>query len=680
MRGLAALLALCAILLALRGGALLYDHSLHSIDGAMQTWFALSHFADGEQLGVAFQSYLGVTMVLALLPIFWALGETLYASTLAAYVAVFVGAFGTAYAIAWMIRWIRPRARWMVAIGLLLVFYFVGPVIAELVGLRYPLSFDPGVSLRPVRGALPFVILPVFVVALRSIMRGGSSLAPLLLGLVAGLGLLWSNDAGIPLVIALAIALSLALLRRPALLARTFLLFAIGTSVSAAVTILIVTHGEPGGWLHYNFVDVAGDQFWYFAPWDRATRILGPFDLVRIITGGDPVTTISLLLLLGCVAVAGFKLLLGRGSPVRLAAFTMVGASTIGTALIPQIGGHIDGAYNNITFMLGLTAPLVVFPRLASRVTQPALRFLSQRVALAATALAALAMIGIEGVRTMTIISDTDRTIYVRNLGFHVTPEVGKDLAAMAQLARHWDEEGIPQDRRILSVYTSMLDIAAGTQSPEPVGSLIHALGTSNRTKFTTEVSNRRPALVTSIAPDYSGWEGWNSRANWAFFESLRTYYEPLARTDQNIIWQRSRGRSPIGEAECSIIPLASNALLVTLTAEVTGIASVEIRRDPPFAQSRTAILRVHENSPFTRSQSEPAWSGFPRYGVANLRRVHIAAPVEPDEKTALTLDMINGSAIGAATCTAKVLAPIDFAALPTLPDAIDSYLAEDWR
>lgn len=676
MRSAVGLLALCAALIALRGIALLYDHSLHSIDGAMQTWFALSHFADGEQLGVAFQSYLGVTMILALLPIFWALGETLYASTFAAYTAVFLAAFGTAYAIAWMIRCVLPWARWIVAIGLLFVFYFIGPGISELIGLRYPLAFDPGVSLRPVRGALSFLVLPVFAVALRSIMGGGSFRAPLLLGLVAGMGLLWSNDAGIALVIALVIALGLALLRRPSLLARTLALFIIGAGISAAGTILIVTHGEPTGWLRYNFVDVAGDQFWYFAPWDRATRILGPVDLVKIITGGDPVTTISLLLLLVCIAVATFKLVRGHGSPVRLAAFTMIGASTIGTALIPQIGGHIDGAYNNITFMLGLAAPLVVFPRRTFKIARPMVRFAGQRGMVAATGCAALAMIAIEGARTVTVINDTDRTFYSRSLGFHVTPKVGKDLAAMEQLAQHWDEEGVPQDRRILSVYTSVLDIAAGTQSPEPVGSLIHALGPENRARFTAQVSNLSVSAVVTIAPDYSGWAGWNLRANWPFFKALRDIYYPAARTDQQILWFAGGGKFAKSDAICEVLHLTDNRTVVTITSETSGLASIRLNRRH-FAEGRTAMLTITEDSPFARSAAEPAWSDFPRYGVANAQVVEVSAPVEAGLPTRLTLEILDGSDIGSAQCSAQVYEPIDFAALPDLSEAVDTVLRE---
>lgn len=196
-RGWWALAALAALICALRADALLYDHSLNSIDGALQTWFALDHFADGAQLGTAFQSYLGITMVLALLLVFFAFGQTLFASTMAANAMVVAGAFGAAYATVWLIRAVPPRARWQAAILLIFVFYGAGPLVAQGIALRWPTTFDPGVSLRPLRGFLPFIVLPFFVLLVRQALLQGRGLAEgFALGLVAGAGLLWSNDAG----------------------------------------------------------------------------------------------------------------------------------------------------------------------------------------------------------------------------------------------------------------------------------------------------------------------------------------------------------------------------------------------------------------------------------------------------------------------------------------------------
>ncbi|NJR12590.1 hypothetical protein HC776_01515 [bacterium] len=156
--------------------------------------------------------------------------------------------------------------------------------------------------------------------------------------------------------------------------------------------------------------------------------------------------------------------------------------------------------------------------------------------------------------------------------------------------------------------------------------SLIHALGPRYRAMVASKIANRSVAAVTTIAPDYSGWEGWLMRAQWPFFESLQTYYRPIARSGQNILWVRSRGQGPGEEVRCEVTQTSASSLRVTITAAQPGTASVHLMRSGPFATGRGAMLTVTENSPFTRAATSPLWSDFPRYGVANERAISIPA------------------------------------------------------
>jgi hypothetical protein len=676
-RGFAALAGVFVVLAALRGGWLLHAHSLNSIDGALQTWFALDHFARGEQLGTAFQSYLGITMVLALLPVFVAGGKTLFASTLAAYTMVLLGAFACVYACAWLIRPIGPRARWQAALVLLFLFYCAGPLAGQASGIVWPATLEPGVSLRPLRGALPFFVLPFFVMLVRRAVLEGRALAGgLPLGLVAGAGLLWSNDAGIPLGLALAGALVLALWQRPGLLAQTLAGFALGVAALAGAILLAVTHGAPEPWLAYNFRDVAADQFWFFAPWDRATRILAPADLPQILAHADPLAALSLVVLTLCVSYAAFRRLRGRSAPVRGSAFVFVGASVLGTALLPQIGGHVGAEYNGITFVLGACAPLIVAPAGVWRRARGMLRLASPRQVAALTGLAALAMVGAEGARIATSPERAERTVYDPALGFYVTPEYAADLAAMRQLAAAWDKARVPPNRRLLSVYTSPLDIAAGVRSPADVGSLIHALGPEKRAAFTALVSQGQVAVVTTIAPDYSGWEGWLMRANWPFFRALRAHYSPVARNNQQVLWVRAEAtRAVPAPAACRVAASTPGRIVLEIAAATEGLASVSVTRQGPYASGRGAMLTVVEESPDTAKPGDERWAGFPRYGIANAPALELLAPVAPGRATRLTLETLGGLAIGTVTCTAAAEPDIDLAALPPLPEGIARHL-----
>ena len=111
-------------------------------------------------------------------------------------------------------------------------------------------------------------------------------------------------------------------------------------------------------------------------------------------------------------------------------------------------------------------------------------------------------------------------------------------------------------------------------------------------------------------------------------------------------------------------------------TGTGTGLATVTVTRQPPFATGRGAMLTVTEASPDT-AMSANRWADFPRYGIANTARLQLMAPVAPGEPTRLTLDVLDGSPIGSAACTAEVDTVPDLANLPPLPKGIARHIAE---
>jgi hypothetical protein len=206
---------------------------------------------------------------------------------------------------------------------------------------------------------------------------------------------------------------------------------------------------------------------------------------------------------------------------------------------------------------------------------------------------------------------------------------------------------------------------------------MIHALGAENRRDYAARPLRIDGAPVTSIAPDYSGWEGWNRRANWPFFAALQTHYRPIARNDQHLVWMpRTAPVEPTATA-CRVEPISASAFAIVVPGTARGTASVRVKRYGAPAPSRSALITVSEDSPVTRSADGSQWGGFPAYGVPNERAILVPAPLQPGQETRLTFNVMDGSAIGAATCSAEILSPIDTAALPSLPRGIESYLAE---
>jgi len=198
------------------------------------------------------------------------------------------------------------------------------------------------------------------------------------------------------------------------------------------------------------------------------------------------------------------------------------------------------------------------------------------------------------------------------------------------------------------------------------VGSLIHALGERNRIAF-NELLFSKTVAVSTIAPDYSAWAGWNTRANWSFFKNLRDLYRPVARSDQHILWIRAGDTGRAQEIQCEVTNWRFDGFEVVITSPKKGLASLFFEREGFDVSSRSAMLTVTEDSPFTRSVTEPQWGDFPRYGIANSRIVDVSAPVEAGDQTTLTFKVMDGSAIGWAECHARLYEPLDFDALPNL-------------
>lgn len=642
-------------LFGLRAVEIYWQHPLGSIDGAMQTWVSVDAFASGEQLGQDFQSYLGITMMLFLIPLFLLGGGTLFASTLSAHFAVFLGVSATLFGLLGLIRGMRPATRWLLFALLFALLFFS------------PLS-EPGNSLRPLRWALPFFLLPFVLVLLRRIGEGPLVLPALGTGLAAGVALLWSNDAGIPTFASLLFALLLFGVGRRSLLALGLVL--LGAAVSAGLILAIVTHGAPSGWFTYNFLAVPRDQIWYFAPWRRETRVLEPQDLWLIFAAMRGRTLVVFLLLCGSIAVALLYRALGRGDPVVLSAFVFLGLSTLGIVLLPQIGGHITSGYNWGVLLIGLAGPIIVFQHHLPALQDRFVRLRPPRWAIFAT-LCVTAILGATALaarQALDLVAASRDRIYVPELGFPVAPATADDAVALRRLRALLDAAGVPDNRRLLSTYTSAVDIILGSERPTEFGSIIHALGPGGRQRFRDVVEERQVAFVTTIHPRFSGWAAWNLRADWPFFAALHRGYVPVARSKQHVLWQRRRVPLDVAaqETTCTIAPTAHGGARVSVTAPVADLMQLDVTLEDPPPPRRSAILVATETSPDMRDPPAPLWNDAPRYGVEVAPRLSLVVPAEPGEASAVELAMMDGTPLRGAGCRATLARWPDVDDLPS--------------
>lgn len=643
----------------MRALELYYDHPLKTLDGAMQTWYAVDSFARGQQLGHDFQSYLGTTMIMIIVPVYIAFGGTLFASSIAASIAMALGLIATVHGLLRLTGLFKPASLW-----------FMSALAAA--ALFHVTELNVGNSLRPLRWALPFMMLPVVIPALIQIRRAMTIRPAIALGVIAGIGLVWSNDTGIPAMTALLIAIVLCGAGGLRNTARAVSACLASAAVASAAIILAATHGAPEAWLRYNFGAVPQDQIWYFAPWARDTRIIHVEDLWLIVKAMTPWIRLVTGLLIVSLAAATLMRLRKRGDAVRLSAFIFLGLSALGISLVPQLGGHIMNGYNYGLLPIGIMAPVIVFGGCFAAWV----RRLPQRLRHGSALLKLLCVAGVlvlavnSGRDTASVVTKHRDGEYVAELGFAVSPGYAPDVAALRSIRQFFDAKAAPHDARLQATYPSAIAMLLHANAPTPFGSIIHALGDENRTRFTNVISERRVLLATTVYSGRPHWPDWNIRATWPYFRALHLNYQPVAQNVNHIIWQRRDTPLPPPSVSvgCETIPREDGSVDFRVVAPFDGHVEIRIRVSTLPKARRSEILTVTEDSPFTRAPDFSAWRDAPRYGLPPSLDHDLFLPVARNQPSSITLRMVGGKKLEGGSCSAVALAWPDLSGLPDLP------------
>ncbi|RVT93891.1 hypothetical protein [Sphingomonas crocodyli] len=665
LRALGALLILITVLHAMR---IYLEMETNSIDGAFQTYSAVSAYVRGERLGVDFQSYLGVLMPLAIVPIFVLLGQTVFAATFSAILLCCAGCYFTFLV---LLRLTTRLAKDEAAL------WAMAATFLAIAGIRlWAFIVLPGVSLKALRFALPFfVALPTWALLQRQAANGRSPLIPpALLGVVIAIASLWSNDAGIPCLIA-GIGVHAVLCLRtldPARAAAAIATLMVSTLAAIIVILLALTHGAPGEWLHYTFVSMPADQPWLFPPWAPHERVLAIGDILHILqkpTGW----TIALCGVTACVAI--YRLWMRRGEAVPTAMVAFVYAATTGIGLLPQVAGHIDVGYGFGTIIPALFAPLWIVPRLGIAATQLLTSRWQAHIAFV-LALIALIMIGASAHARLK-----RNQAYSPTIGAFTDPGEADTLAAISR-ARPMIARIAPDPRdRILSTYYSAVSIAAQAIPPTRYGSVIHVLGDDARADYVAKIRTTDFALVTTINPEFSDWAGWNLRASWFAIKPVVEGYEPFAKSLQHIFWKRREAPlPPASPLSCTVRALDKGIVELTIT-DIAGQpspkgvwfvdASAYLSHPASLYWIATEVDASAERWLIARKQK--GWYEFPSYGLPPKQRLSLMAEHVAGRPTRIRLKAIPGlSAHITGQCAATIFAPMpSVSELPTLNDRI---------
>jgi hypothetical protein len=504
-----------AMILSIR--ASIYLPTYH-LDGAFQTASGLLRINWGEIPGIDFFPYLGIGPLLLLMPMFILFGGDLGASVLASHLMT----LGIMQLITFFTLFFLISSRNKIYA---LLFSFIPTFLVYSTGLtsmaysnfsRYiglEALFElitPGNSLRPLRAFAPWLlVIAIYYVHKRIGHRvSGDLLIGFFIGLIFGL---WSNDYAL-LTALLGFVFYIILINRSSHSFRKI----VYSLVSLSFTICTIAAVQLGnGWdesyLKYNFIDVRGDQYWYFGPWSDDSRINNALDLINQLNAERVILPLIFLFAISFLAF--------RKKSNELLALSLIGISLFLGGCVSTIGGHTYNYFSPFKLWGLLIAIALFFFCSVKAMTMWTKSPVKQRWVTSYIK----AFIGLLAVFGLL---ETNQTWSIAN-----EAKLNQAIVWDDRLGGYLPTEYLPkgdfiESEILVEEYWGLLSTLGKTGRNSKTDSVIHALG-SQRPQFIKDLKKDGVSVITS-SKEIGEWFTWNLSSNWWFYRPLFENFDPI--------------------------------------------------------------------------------------------------------------------------------------------------------
>jgi hypothetical protein len=433
---------------------------------------------------------------------------------------------------------------------------------------------EPSRSNLSLRSFLPFLTATCLLIFYSD--RAGDRPVRLyfLSGFLIALQPFWSNDYGIPSTITLIFIIILDLLKSSQQQKRLKFIYLISTIFTIfCLSLYILTAGTPVNWFRDNFQGIAADQFWYFLWYDGKNKVFSLGDVFN-----SPFFYIYFAAIIWILRYILYKKYLTKYLLLIYLCLTVMGAG-----ILASVGGTISIRYYTPSLLLSFfILPLAVYLFLQEYfptsidLWQFKLKQLKLSSRLTPLCLAIYYLL----VSIFSLINMPDLTKFIfHRENFFWVEELGGWLAKpwqnSVEIARNIDRELAtePATKRILSTYSSGMDVIAKAINPTQIDYIIHTLGSRSRSKYLEKYRESQPKYITTLREEYRSWETWMRRTNWWFYREFVLHYQPVTATFYNLIWRRLE--KPIAFQDypisCSIIPQDDRQTVLKITSKTQG-------------------------------------------------------------------------------------------------------------
>lgn len=543
------------------------------LDGAYQTASGLYRLADGQSPGKDFFPYLGVGLTFFLYPIFMLAGNDIAASVFASH---FLVACGFAIVIGTITGLLANSNRLLIGIIFstfaltfaLWLYPNLSPILLE--------RLTPGNSLRPLRSLIPYiVVIPTYLI-LKSRLHPFTSYG--LLGILAGISFLWTNDFGLP-TSSFLLAFTLFWAQQQKVLTPSLATLIVGLALFSATTgLALTTRGHGLDLLRYNFEDVRFDQYWYFGPWTEDSRIFSIAEVAKKLLPDFGWWGLVIFALGGAIYL--------HPTLERFLLF-LIGLILAGGGALAIFGGHRDPGY---------LAPFIFWCKLMLIVEAILFlqRFISEKykskkyfpniitLGICLLVLSAFTAVidNFQAYRNEKQLAQADMSrIYVGELGGYLPRSYDKHIS----MARE------SKDIRVVEEYWGLWSAVTRAHNQLPVDSVIHALG-ATRDLFATTIKNNPPDVVVTTTRSLSmDWQSWSLGSNYWFYKPLLQQYTPIKTSPTTMVWRKSNSATSWGIVKCEV-KNGENPYF-SLPESPSGFYEVDLNIKERIHDSRALIL-----------------------------------------------------------------------------------------
>ena len=162
---------------------------------------------------------------------------------------------------------------------------------------------------------------------------------------------------------------------------------------------------------------------------------------------------------------------------------------------------------------------------------------------------------------------------YFEELGGRITL-LGDDLEAA---------ENFLGDKKVFSTYASALEVITDQYQPSGTDYIIHVLGEQQRENYLEAFQNGEFDYVATITDDSnSNWEYWIQRANWFWYRELFKEWKPVYANSYELFWEKnseSIDNVIVGDIEIEVTGDYDSEKIIEIKTdkEINGIADVYI-------------------------------------------------------------------------------------------------------